>query len=250
MITTRHHPDIKYLFALSKKKGPEGLFLVEGEREISHVKDVEVIYYAEESDLIEEKRAQGIPVKKVDLEVLAQVTYREGEPLAVVRKFSYTQKELRGKKLLLLVEGVEKPGNLGAILRTAEGAGVEGIIFCDLKMDPFHPNVVRASLGAFFRLPFLILSVEEAHKFLEEESMQVVVASPHGEKPYFALDFQKPTCLVVGSEAYGVSPIWEKESLFVHIPMKGEIDSLNVSVATSILLYEVVRQRHADSLSR
>jgi TrmH family RNA methyltransferase len=240
----------KELLYLAKTRGKsEGLFLVEGEREISHIKEVEALYYAEESSWIQEMRKKRVPLKKVGKEVLTRSTYREGAPLAVAKRFSYKEERLSKKTFLLLIEGVEKPGNLGAILRSAEAAGVEGVIFSNLSLDPFHPNAIRASLGAFFRLPFLILSPKESKVFLEKEKMQIVVASPHSQKSYFQVDFQKPTCLVVGSEAEGVSPIWQRDTVFVNIPMYGKIDSLNVSVATAVLLYEVVRQRYEPSLS-
>jgi RNA methyltransferase, TrmH family len=144
----------------------------------------------------------------------------------------------------LVVENVEKPGNLGAMLRTADGAGVDAVILCDPSTDINNPNVIRASLGAVFSIPVITMTVEELFQYCEEKKIQIVATSPDVKKVYWSLDYKLGTAMVLGSEKDGISQIFQKDSdTVVTIPMLGKVDSLNVSAAASLLCYEVVRQR-------
>ncbi|MCB0348783.1 MAG: RNA methyltransferase [Bdellovibrionales bacterium] len=149
---------------------------------------------------------------------------------------------------LLVIEKVEKPGNLGAILRTADGAGADAIILCDPATDLNNPNVIRASLGAVFSLPVITMTVDELFLYCESKKIKLIATSPDVKKVYWDTDFTKGVALVLGSEKDGISERFLKESNeVVTIPMLGKVDSLNVSAATSLLSYEVIRQRSMRS---
>jgi TrmH family RNA methyltransferase len=148
------------------------------------------------------------------------------------------------------VENVEKPGNLGAILRTADAAGVDGVIVCSdgtASTDLHNPNVIRASLGTLFSVPVAAATTCETIAWLQEHEIQIVVATPETESVYTAVDLQTSVALITGSEAFGLSQQWlaaaDKQ---VRIPMHGTADSLNLATATALLLYEVVRQRSSN----
>ena len=153
---------------------------------------------------------------------------------------------LRFKKdaLVVVLEQIEKPGNLGAIFRTADAAGIDAIIIANEHGDVFNPNVVRASLGTLFTVPFAIASNSEAWKFLSENAFKVYATYLEATKPHFEVDMTGNTALVMGSEAYGITDFWiENNSDLIKIPMNGQADSLNVSTASAIAIYEGVRQR-------
>jgi TrmH family RNA methyltransferase len=142
-----------------------------------------------------------------------------------------------------VVEAAEKPGNVGAILRTADAAGVQGVIVCG-GADLHNPNVVRASLGTIFTVPVAEATTAETLAWLHSHGVQIVATTPAATLRYTAADLTAPTAIVVGSEAEGLSAAWlDAADVCVYIPMHGEADSLNLSASTAILLYEVVRQR-------
>ena len=146
----------------------------------------------------------------------------------------------------MVAESVEKPGNLGTILRSADAAGVDAVIVCDERTDINNPNVVRASTGTLFSLPVVTATSDETMKWLKALNVQTIAASPHATSEYTGIDLTRGIAFVVGSEQYGLSEAWMKNAdIQVRIPMLGQADSLNVSAATTILLYEVVRQRRA-----
>lgn len=155
---------------------------------------------------------------------------------------------------LLILEEVEKPGNLGAILRTADAAGVDGLIVCGetgaTGTDIHNPNVIRASLGALFTVPVLEVENGRLRSWLQHHHIQIIAATPQATLPYPAANMTGPTAIVMGSEAKGLSPTWlEAADQQVVIPMRGQVDSLNLSVATALFLYEVVRQRSHQALA-
>ena len=144
---------------------------------------------------------------------------------------------------VLVLESIEKPGNLGAILRTADAAGVDAVIISDPHTDIYNPNVIRSSVGGFFSVLTFVCENNQAKDFLKTFNINIYAASLQKSINYATADFTKATALVMGSEAKGLSPLWQKETTAVKIPMLGHVDSLNVSVATAVLAYEVVRQR-------
>lgn len=158
--------------------------------------------------------------------------------------FSFTR-----PPFLVLLEGVEKPGNLGAILRTADAAGVDGVVVCGQSGAPgtdiHNPNVVRASLGALFTVPVLTAENGRLLPWLRQHHIQIVATTPQAQQPYWAVDMRCPTAIVMGSEAHGLTDFWlTAADCQAVVPMHGAVDSLNLSVATALLLYEVVRQRN------
>jgi TrmH family RNA methyltransferase len=147
---------------------------------------------------------------------------------------------------LLVVEAIEKPGNLGTILRSADAAGVDAVIVCDPVTDIFNPNVVRSSTGVLFSVPVVVTESSVVHAWLRQRGIRVVVTTPAAANLYTATDLRGSLALVMGSEQYGLSDFWLNESdAQVRIPMAGQADSLNVAMATIITLFEAVRQRGA-----
>jgi TrmH family RNA methyltransferase len=148
--------------------------------------------------------------------------------------------------LVLVIEEVEKPGNIGALLRTADGAGVDAVIVCDPSADLGNPNLIRASIGTVFYLPVARASSEEAARWLSERGIRVVTTEPAARLAHTEADLVGPIAIVVGAEDTGVSVTWQRAAgVRIGIPMLGRNDSLNVSVAAAIVLYEAVRQRSA-----
>jgi TrmH family RNA methyltransferase len=156
--------------------------------------------------------------------------------------------KLLGKRtappLLAIVEGLEKPGNLGAILRTADAAGVAGLIVCAGRTDLYNPNAIRASLGAIFTVPVAAASRAETIAFLRERQLKIFAARVDGAVDYAAVDYRSPCAIVLGSEAEGLTRDWHAADVqAVRLPMRGQVDSLNVSATAAVLFYEALRQR-------
>jgi TrmH family RNA methyltransferase len=154
---------------------------------------------------------------------------------------------------VLIVEGVEKPGNLGAILRTADAAGLAGVIVCDPRTDPANPAVIRASLGTVFSVKLSSANVAETIQWCASTRRRVIAARPQGSIPWHRARLAGPTAILLGSEAHGISPAWEAAAdagrialESVHLPMHGAADSLNVSATAAVLAYESLRQAQAD----
>lgn len=200
--------------------------------------------------MIDRVSALGAEVIRVSLPVFGKIAYRESPDgwLAVLPAVPASLAALHpgADPLVLICEGVEKPGNLGAILRTADAAGVTAVIAADPGTDWANPNVVRASKGTVFSVPVASASAAEVFGWLDEHGLALVAAAPDGDVPLTAADLTGPTAIAVGSEAHGLSAAWLKRaSTRLRIPMFGRADSLNVSTSAAILLYEAVRQRAA-----
>ena len=250
-ITSRQNAHFRKLQDLHERKERKffGQFLVEGEKEIALTKAIDTLYYAEYTPFVREMEKKSTELIAMAPELLEKVSYRGTNALAVCKAELTSLEALKNSTFLVACEGIEKPGNLGAILRTADGAGIEGVIVADPVVDVFNPNVVRASLGALFCLPVVQTDTESAVDFLRYEKIQIVVTSPQATKLYHEVDFTKPTCIVIGAESQGLSSAWlENENCIpVKIPMHGEVDSLNASISASIVIYEALRQRSAIS---
>jgi RNA methyltransferase, TrmH family len=146
--------------------------------------------------------------------------------------------------LVAVLEGVEKPGNVGAVLRTADAAGLSGVIVADGRTDLYNPNAIRASLGTIFTMPVCEAEGRDVLAWLRERDFAIVAARVDGSSPYTEVDYRRPTAIVLGSEAAGLSPIWTGDDVrAIHLPMLGAADSLNVSVTAAVLFYEALRQR-------
>ena len=145
---------------------------------------------------------------------------------------------------MLVAEKIEKPGNLGTILRSSDAVGVDAVIVCDSCTDVYNPNVVRASVGTLFTVPVVEGASEEVFALLKKYNVNILAATPSAKKNFTEVDMKSAVAITVGSEQYGLSDFWMQESdILVKIPMNGVADSLNVATATTILLYEVIRQR-------
>ncbi|MBE7540206.1 MAG: RNA methyltransferase [Opitutaceae bacterium] len=260
-ITSLQNPRIKQLVKLRDRRPRDeaGVFLVEGFREIRRALDKKValseVYFSpdwfmgeNERSLLESARAAGARLFELSREAFAKVAYRERPDglLAVAPQWKRSLNDLHLPKepFLLVVEAIEKPGNLGTILRSADAAGCDAVIVCDPVTDLFNPNVVRASTGVIFSVPCLISTSAEVHAWLKQHGIRTVATTPAAEALYSDSDLRGPLAVVMGSEQYGLSEFWLREAdLPVRIPMAGQADSLNVAMATIITLFEAVRQR-------
>ena len=192
--------------------------------------------------------ATGAPIVDVSPAVLAKIAFgdRSDGIVAIVNtpQVTLAELEVRSDALVVVVEGVEKPGNLGAILRSADGAGADAVIAADPRTDLFNPNAIRASLGTIFSLPVATGSITEVLAWLDERGIRPIAAHLEALTSYADADFRGPLAIVLGSEAQGLSNAWDRPSVVrIRIPMLGAADSLNVSVAAGILLFEARRQR-------
>ena len=150
----------------------------------------------------------------------------------------------RDNPLIVVLEGVEKPGNLGAVLRSADAAGADAVIICDPLTDIYNPNLIRASIGAVFTVPVAVCTSEEAIAYLKERGIKIHTAQLQDSREYYDTPMTGPVAIVMGTEATGLTSVWrEAADSHIRIPMLGRLDSLNVSVSAAILLYEAVRQR-------
>lgn len=262
-ISSLQNPRIKQLVKLRDRRPRDeaGVFLVEGYREIRRAIEKKValteLYHSpewflgeNEPALIEQARAAGAQVFELSKQAFAKVAYRERPDglLAVAPQWrrSLADLVLPAKPFLLVVEAIEKPGNLGTILRSADAAGCDAVIVCDPVTDVFNPNVVRASTGVLFSVPLVVEESPKVLAWLREKKIRTIVTTPAAEKIYSAADLRGPLAVVMGSEQYGLSDFWlQQADLPVRIPMAGQADSLNVAMATIITLFEAVRQRGA-----
>lgn len=251
-ITSVQNERVKRIIKLQRKasaRREEGLTVIEGAREVSRA--IENGWQPVESwicpELGGEKPGAG-ECFQCSRAVFEKISYREGPDgvLAVGPLVGKTLAELKLSEnpLVLVAEGLEKPGNLGALLRTADGAGADAVIVCDSATDLNNPNVIRASIGTLFYLPVAEATTEETVTFLKAKGIKILSAVPDAETVYADVDLTGPVAVVVGAEDTGLSDMWKHSAdLNVKIPMLGKNDSLNVSVSAAILLYEAVRQR-------
>lgn len=261
VITSLQNSRIKDLVRIRKRPQREkaGALLIEGYRELRRALDnrypVRALYHCpewylgeNEPALVEACRAAGAEIVACSREVFAKIAYKDRPEglLAVAPPLDKTLDDLPDIRpaLLLVAEAVEKPGNLGSILRSADAAGVHGVIVCDPCTDLNNPNVVRSSVGTVFSLLVVSASTEDTLAWLRARGIRMLAATPAADRLYTEVDMTADIALVVGTEKFGLSERWMKEAdLPVRIPMLGQIDSLNVACATTLLLYEAVRQR-------
>lgn len=261
IITSLKNPKVMDAVKLNERKHREetGLFLIEGARELQlAIKGGTALYrlfYCEEhfrddeaGRIVEAALNKGAELIPVTAKVFQKMVYREGSSgiLAVARqdKKKFGDISLSNPPLLIVVEGAEKPGNLGAILRSADAAGVDGVIVCGKSTDIYNPNVVRASTGALFTVAVVESTTEETIQWLKDKKISMIAATPDAETIYFDADLNKACAIVMGSEHEGLhNALLNAADMKVMIPMKGETDSLNLSAATAVILYEAIRQR-------
>jgi TrmH family RNA methyltransferase len=261
LISSLQNPKIKEVIKLRDRKPREEskLFLIEGYRELKRAvtagRKIKTLFYCpefflgtNEQDLIKQCKADVL--YKCSKEVFAKISYRDRPDglLAVAPQVHLRLSDLKLKEnpFILVAESIEKPGNLGTILRSCDAAGVDAVIVCDPTTDIHNPNVVRSSVGTLFTLPVVEATGEETFAYLQKNKISIAAATPHAKLLYTDADFKVALAIVVGTEQYGLSERWMKHAdIAVRIPMFGIADSLNVASATTLLLYEVVRQRSA-----
>jgi RNA methyltransferase, TrmH family len=266
-INSLQNERVKRIVKLQRKasfRRAEGLTVIEGVREVSRAiengwRPTELWVCNDQFQGLEKRMGAGSVCFQCSEAVFEKITYRDHPDgiLAVGPLVGKTLAELDlpDNPLILVAEGIEKPGNLGALLRTADGAGADAVIVCDPATDLNNPNVIRNSIGTLFYLPVAEASSAETIAFLEKRSIRILSAVPDAETDYTDCDLTGPLAVVVGAEDQGLSSHWKQElpapaesskpwkHLEVKIPMSGKNDSLNVSVSAAVLLYEAARQR-------
>ena len=260
LITSPQNPKIKSLKKLDKasERREQGVFVIEGLRElcladwagyeITQLFICEDLITADETYNIQKCKLQGTEIYTITKEVYESLAYR-GTTEGIIasahpKAHSLDQMKLSDNPLILVIEGVEKPGNLGAMLRTCDAAAVDAVIICDTKTDIYNPNAVRSSIGTVFTNQIGIASTHDVITFLKDKAIKTYAADLTATANHFNKDLSTPTAIIVGDEAAGLSQDWiQSADERIRIPMLGRIDSLNVSVSAAILLYEALRQR-------
>lgn len=259
IISTSQNPKIKKLLALQQKtseRRKSGLFVVEGLRELQHCVEagleIDTIFYCPALMKGLSAAEAVLPVCRrcceVTPAVYERIAYRGGTEGVVgevrTRTLTLNDLQLPDRPLVVVLESVEKPGNLGAVLRSADAAGVDAVMVCDPLTDLYNPNLVRSSIGAIFTVPCVACSSEECIGFLKARGIQILTAQLQDSQLYYDTDMTCGTAIVMGTEATGLTEIWRRAAdRHIRIPMLGRLDSLNVSVSAAILMFEAVRQR-------
>jgi TrmH family RNA methyltransferase len=258
VITSSANDRLKAVRRLARRRDAR-VFLAEGHRQLRRaleahavVRDVlvapELYLGAADAELVWLAERRGARVVELSEPAFRSISCgaRPDGLLAVIERWTTALVALpvSPSPLMLVAQGVERPGNLGTIVRTACSSGATGLVACDMRTDVFHPDSVRGSVGTLFHLPVAECATQKALPWLREHGIGVVVATPEAERPFWAADLAGPVALVVGSERHGVSDTWRAAAdELVTIPMPGPSDSLNVAVAAGIVLFEAVRQR-------
>jgi TrmH family RNA methyltransferase len=257
-ITSAQNARVKQLVALQKprERRKSGTFVIEGIREVSLAQksgiNLNEVYLCEElfvPDSTYPIRTDGLKVYAITSEIFEKVSYRghSGGILAVAPTPLQTLDRLPSKinPFYLVIEQVEKPGNIGAVLRTADAAGVDALIICDPATDLYNPNIIRASLGCLFTVPTIICNNEALLTFLTQKHIISFATLPEGEELYMDMNYSGGIAILMGAESTGLSDFWKKNANHqISIPMNGSIDSLNISNAAAIVTYEALRQRN------
>ena len=262
-ITSAANPKIKQAIALRDRRDREktGLFLIEGYRELSraHIGTVSFdhIFYCEElflgsneHQLLNSCAAAGASLIAIPAHLFQKLSYRDRPDglLGIGRKMNLSLKNVHvgPVPLVVIAEAIEKPGNLGTILRSSDAAGADLVIVANGCTDIYNPNVVRASVGTLFTIPVVEASNEEALEFCRIHACDLVAATPEGPLTYTDIPMTGPLGIVVGTEQLGLSSFWKQACRYcARIPMHGRADSLNVATATTLFLFEAARQRYA-----
>lgn len=274
-ITSAQNPKIKQLLALQEKarlRRETGIFVVEGRRELQHCIDagfeIDTLFICHDilsgvnSEPVDPAGAYrprrgigrvGLVLKdtkifEISKEAYQKVAYREGTEGVIAevraRERRLEALELKENPLVVVLESVEKPGNLGAVLRSADAAGADAVLICDPLTDLYNPNLIRASIGAVFTVPCVACSSAEAISWLKAHGIQILTAQLQDSGWYYDTDMKRGTAIVIGTEATGLTQAWrDAADAHIRIPMLGALDSLNASVSAAILLFEAVRQR-------
>lgn len=261
LLTSVANPRVKAAVALRdrRERDRSGLTLVDGARELRRAMDAGTVVAeaficepllagVDARTVLDRLHAAGATVHSVNEPVFTKLAFgdRSEGVVAVVRipSFGLDHLVVAAEPLVVVIEGVEKPGNVGAVLRSADGAGADAVIVADARTDPFNPNAIRASAGTVFTVPIAAASTEATLAWLRSRGLRIVAARVNADRPYTDVDLTGPLAIALGAETDGLSAAWSASDVSaVHVPMLGAADSLNVSVSSAILLYEARRQR-------
>jgi len=261
MLTSTQNSKVKYAASLRDRRHRDetGDFLIEGYRELLRAADSDVAIHSlficpelflgsNEQSLIAKIEQKGANIFPCGESVFEKLSYRDRPDgllgIAKQMKTKLDDLNLAETPLLVVAEAIEKPGNLGTILRSSDAVGADSVIVCDRCTDIYNPNVVRASTGTLFTLPVIEEEGMAVLKWLKEHKIAIAAATPHAKAEFTEVDLTGPLAIVVGTEQLGLSDLWmEHATITMRIPMLGEADSLNVATATTLLLYEALRQR-------
>lgn len=268
-ITSLQNPKIKQVIHLRDRQDRDqsNLFIIEGYRELLRATDAgwtiqslficpELFLGTNEASLIERLVKQNVQLFICSDKVFQKISYRDRPDgliaLAPQRKLGLQDLEFIFKKekpsLIVVAEAIEKPGNLGTILRSSDAIGVDALIVCDRCTDIYNPNVVRASVGTLFTVPTIEAKGKQTLDWLKKHKVAILAATPHANQEFTEVDLKGPIAIAIGTEQVGLSKLWMQQAdIQVRIPMRGVADSLNVAMATTLLLYEADRQRHQYS---
>lgn len=267
-ITSPHNPRVKAALRLRQRQGrdDQGRILIDGARELRRAIEAGVemieVYHAPQLAIgnealatLERIATRAIATLEVPPELFAKLTYgdRHDGLIGVARMptRSLSEIELPAAPLVCVLEGVEKPGNFGAVLRSADATGVAAVIAADPRTDLYNPNAIRASLGTIFTRPVASATSAETLAWLRNAGLQIVAARVEAATLYTEIDWRRPTAIVLGSEADGLTAAWNTPDIVpVRLPMLGVADSLNVSISAAVLFYEALRQRNAEPGTR
>lgn len=260
-ITSAQNPYIKELIQLQEKsrnRRKSGQFVMEGLREIEIAvrNGYEITSLLICSDFITDDALSKLKIQlqnnteliEISRDVYQKIAYRDSTEgivaVAKIKAHDLRNLQLPENPLIIVLESPEKPGNIGAVLRTADAAHADAVIIADARTDLYNPNIVRSSVGALFTNRVAMATSEETISFLKQHHIAVYSAILQEAVPYYTVDFKKGSAIVMGTEATGLTSLWREESdANIIIPMEGQIDSMNVSVAAAVLMFEAKRQR-------
>ena len=258
-ITSAQNPKIKNLLSLQEKsrtRREQGLFVVEGRRELAHALEAgfrpHTVFVCPElaGDSVIPGLTRNLNLVEIPESLYRKVAYRESTE-GIIAEMEVQERHLKDlplseHPLIMVLESVEKPGNLGAVLRSADAARADAVIVCDPLTDLWNPNLIRASLGGIFTVPTVCATSEETIAWLKAHGIRILTAQLQDSSWYYDIDMTGGTALVMGTESTGLTDRWRAAAdAHIRIPMLGRLDSLNVSVSAAILLFEAVRQRNA-----
>lgn len=257
-ITSARNERIRQVLELQEKSRTRralGLFVVEGRRELEHCLEAgyeldSVFWCPEILPELPQELIGDVPVSELTAELYGRIAYRGGTEglVARVKARPHTLEDLTLKEnpLIVVLESVEKPGNLGAVFRSADAAGADAVIICDPLTDLYNPNLIRSSIGGVFTVQSAVCDSASAMSWLKARGMKILTAQLQDSSWYYDVDMKGGTAIVIGTEATGLTEQWrEAADAHIRIPMLGALDSLNASVSAAILLFEAVRQRNS-----
>lgn len=258
-ITSARNERIRQVLELQEKSRTRralGLFVVEGRRELEHCLEagyeIDSVFWCPEilPELPQELIGGDVPVSELTAELYGRIAYRGGTEglVARVKARPHTLDDLtlKDNPLIVVLESVEKPGNLGAVFRSADAAGADAVIICDPLTDLYNPNLIRSSIGGVFTVQSAVCDSASAISWLKARGMKILTAQLQDSSWYYDVDMKGGTAIVIGTEATGLTEQWrEAADAHIRIPMLGALDSLNASVSAAILLFEAVRQRNS-----